>query len=138
MYGLSAGCAFADVAVRAFASSECDQFLCRNLGLDFVSYINETGVHVSVGGRNIVLGVAARAGVQFQAASKRLQATPNDKVAAAASDNFLGQEIAEMIGLSKHKSRVAVSYLGTHFSRGRRRFHLGAANVKRIRLKKSK
>ena len=60
LIGLPAGCAYADVAVRAFTITEYDAFLCRNPVVDYMSYIDDTGVHFAGNDREVVAGVIVR------------------------------------------------------------------------------
>eukprot|EP00959_Pyramimonas_sp_CCMP1952_P190651 3987340-Pyramimonas_sp.AAC.1 len=93
-FGLPAGCSFANVAVRACTITGYDQFVHRNPSVDFMSYTDDAGVQASGRDRDLASGVAVQAGVQFQAVSRRLQATLNHKVAVAASDSALGLDVS--------------------------------------------
>ena len=53
-YGLPAGRAFADVTVRAFAIAEYDQYVQRNPGVDFMSYIDDAGARGSGKDRDVL------------------------------------------------------------------------------------
>ena len=52
--GILARCASEDVAARAVAVTGYDPFLRRNSGMDFTSYIDDTGVHVAGNDRDVV------------------------------------------------------------------------------------
>eukprot|EP00959_Pyramimonas_sp_CCMP1952_P316798 6631018-Pyramimonas_sp.AAC.1 len=136
-FGLPAGCDCADVAARAFTITEYDQLVRRNPSVDFMSYIDGTEKHVSGRDRDVVPGGAVQAGVQFQAVSRRLQATLNNEVAAVASASSLGIDVATNIGLAKDKSKPAVTHLGTDFNCGRRRGQARTVGMSKSRLRKS-